>query len=103
MRTFDLYWIFRFLSWSKTWLILAGLIIAGLVVQAFGIGQPDNPADLVCIGANEYDISDEDDRQQLLSDLAAWPSVPPSKVLQRPPCDMSGSPVSQETINKILG
>jgi hypothetical protein len=91
----------RFLAWPVAWKLLAGLLVIGLVVKACGVGEPDNPADLVCIGAKEYDVGDGDDRQEVLSHLSEWGSDP-SKILQRPPCDMLGSPVSPETISKLI-
>lgn len=102
MRTRDALLIFRFLTWPPALLAILGLAAVGFFMNATGLTKPRDPDDLVCIGSKRYDLSDTDDRNELLTDLSSMKSAP-SSILQRPPCNMFGSPISSRSMKKILG
>lgn len=101
MQTRNMYLILRFAMWKPAIALLFGLIIVGFVLGAFGFGRARASQDLVCIGAEQFDLNDANDRQKVVDNLASW-NVAPSKVLQRPPCDNGGAPVSPESIGKLF-
>lgn len=101
MRVFQAYLILRFLTWPPAILTIAGLAIAGFVINALGLDKPSHPTDYVCIGQMRYDLNDRVDREKIRDDMVQWGAAT-IKALQRPPCDGFGSPVYQASINKLF-
>lgn len=101
MRTRDAFLILRFVTWPPAIAGLFLMLVLGLIVKSCGLNEPRDPSDRVCIGAQEYDLSKPSDKAAVLENLAQW-GADPAKALQRPPCDMLGSPVSKKSIDKLF-
>jgi hypothetical protein len=62
--------VWRFVTWPAAIFVIAALMVVGFVPKGLGIGEPERPGGLVCIGAQEIDIGDERARQAVIENLA---------------------------------
>ena len=101
MRTSTSFVIVRFWTQKKAIFSIVLLIIIGYSLDEIGLTDKPAHVDRVCWGSQEYDVGDDDSREKLLDDLARHQPAT-LNMLQQPPCDGSGSPLLQNTIDKIF-